>query len=514
MRSGLTRLSVAVLALAVVTLVYGWRLEDVPVYPTADELIIGLNGHALATTGHDRRGRWLPLFFQIDEFRLKGTIWYQPVIMYATAGVLTIAPLSEWAIRLPAVLAGLVDVALMFLIVRQIYQRTALAAAAAALLALTPAHFVHSRFAMDYILPLPFLLAWLLAQVHYQRSRDARFLFAATLALGLGLYSYIAAVAMMPIYLAMTAWLLWRNGAPARHYAVAAAGVALPLTLFVAWLAGHQTIVAETFARYDLANPERLGWIGRISLYWGYLSPSYLFFSGGSEQVFAPRTTGVFLLSLAPLLAVGIYRAVRSTAPIDRVVLVGFLTAPLAALLLDAEGAINRSLEVLPFGVLLAAGGLDLILPKETHEQGARRRRLAIAIALVVASLVQWRGFVADYFGDYRIRSAPLFQGNIEPAIEAILAREGIGQRPDVYIFDGLDLWWTYYVRKHQRPDLVGRTIALGENDDIPRGSLALINVQAEGGATHVSRLTAMGAATITSVADIDGRPSFVVLQR
>ena len=53
-------------------------------------------------------------------------------------------------------------------------------------------------------------------------------MFAATLLLGIGFYSYIAAVLMAPIYLLFTAALLFHARKPVRDYAVAAAGFALP----------------------------------------------------------------------------------------------------------------------------------------------------------------------------------------------------------------------------------------------------------------------------------------------
>ena len=82
-----TLLAILLLAAAVAAL-YAYRLSDSPIYLTPDEVVIGLDAHALATTGADLRGRTLPLYFPIDEFRVKGTIWYQPVIMYLTAAVL------------------------------------------------------------------------------------------------------------------------------------------------------------------------------------------------------------------------------------------------------------------------------------------------------------------------------------------------------------------------------------------------------------------------------------------
>src|SRR5215204_4001227 len=206
-----TLLAILLLAAAVAAL-YAYRLSDSPIYLTPDEVVIGLDAHALATTGADLRGRTLPLYFQIDEFRVKGTIWYQPLIMYVTAAVLTIAPLTEWAIRSPAVLIGVIDVVLMFLLLRRLFPESSLAWLGAIFLALSPAHFTHSRFAMDYIYPLPFILGWLYALSVYLSSRRRTALAIAGLCLGLGFYSYIAAIVLMPALFALTVVVLWREG--------------------------------------------------------------------------------------------------------------------------------------------------------------------------------------------------------------------------------------------------------------------------------------------------------------
>ena len=50
----------------------------------------------------------------------------------------------------------------MFFIVRRLFKCDWLACAAAGMLAMTPAHFILSRYALDYLYPLPFLLGWLL----------------------------------------------------------------------------------------------------------------------------------------------------------------------------------------------------------------------------------------------------------------------------------------------------------------------------------------------------------------
>ena len=92
----------------------------------------------------------------------------------------------------------------MYFLARAFFRSAVLGAFSAVLLALTPAHFIHSRFAMDYLYPVPFVILWLLAFRVYETGRRPAMLFAATLSLGLGFYSYIAAVLMMPLYFALT----------------------------------------------------------------------------------------------------------------------------------------------------------------------------------------------------------------------------------------------------------------------------------------------------------------------
>src|SRR5713226_6437051 len=134
-------------------LLYGHRLEYAPPHLEIDEVLIGLDAHSIASTGHDLRGELLPLYSQTAEHS-----WYQPFVIYLTALALKVVPLSEWAVRLPTVCVGIVDVALMYFVARYLFASDFFAVIAAGLLMATPAHFIHSRYGMDYIYPLPFIL--------------------------------------------------------------------------------------------------------------------------------------------------------------------------------------------------------------------------------------------------------------------------------------------------------------------------------------------------------------------
>ena len=59
-------------------------------------------------------------------------------------------------------LTGIADVILIYFVAKRLLGSTRFAAIASAGLALTPAHLIFSRQALDYMLPLPFVLGWLL----------------------------------------------------------------------------------------------------------------------------------------------------------------------------------------------------------------------------------------------------------------------------------------------------------------------------------------------------------------
>ena len=225
----------------------------------------------------------MPLYFKIQMRGEERSGWFMPVIFYSIAAVLKVLPLSETSARLPSVLIGVTDIILIFFIARRMFTRRWLPLVAAGMLALTPAHFILSRYALDYLYPLPFALGWLLCLLTFLESGRPRTLFAATLLLGIGFYSYIAAVLMAPIYLLFTGALLFNGRKPARDYLFAAAGFALPLLMLVPWLAASDGICRHGQSLRSLQHGQH----GRAS------GPAFV------PQLQQPRRTRRHLLELS-----------------------------------------------------------------------------------------------------------------------------------------------------------------------------------------------------------------------
>ena len=576
--------------LAAAAVLYARRLGDAPVYMSPDEVIIAVDAHSLATTGRDVHGVSLPLYFKIQMRGDERQGWFMPVIFYATAGVLKVLPLSEVSARLPSVIVGLTDIVLIFFIARRLFRSDWLGMAAAAMLTLTPAHFILSRYALDYLYPTPFLLAWLLCVLSYLESGSRRTLFAGTLLLGVGFYSYIAAIVLAPIALLSTAAILFHERKPARDYAVAASGFALPLLLLLPWIASHPTAFADTASRYELYNTSQMDALQglrsffsynnieqRAGIYWSFLNPSFLFFTGDAQMPFSTRAVGVFLMPAAVLMIAGICYAIRRPSPAHLLVLLGFFCAPLAAVLVPENSEIIRAAAMLPFGVLLAAMGVEafwqwgrldraraIVMPAGVamlagglayagwtlatrHHLTASTGPLILggaalcaiafasdaisvtkiaAVLLLLAMPVQFAGFARDYFGDYRRRSSNWLDGNIRGALVDLIDREARDHAPFIYfsqlrstsgLADTRNRWmetyWTFYLTKEGRRDLLQRTRVF----DPARVSAVPLRslVLANIGDPSIDRLVREGALKrVQTIVDADGTTFYTILQR
>ena len=327
-------------------------------------------------------------------------MWWQPVLIYLIAAVLRFAPLSEWSVRLPIATLAILNVALMFAVARRLFSNIWYPVLAASMLALTPAHLIFGRMATDYFCPIPFALVWLLCLLRCVQT-DRAWLPAATgLVLGVGLYSYIASWMVMPFYLAVTHGMLWLFRKPLRAHVELAIGFAVPLLALIPWIWLHPDMPRDTFRAYAVNTSLNL--TERVALYWDYFNPSYLFFSGGSDLMWATRRAGIFVLAAAVLLPCGIWSIRRRNAsPIRAVLLVGFFFAPVPIMLALPEApryATARDLLAVPFGVLISVAGVEwLVAERDVTRAGAVRHELIGRVGPAVAPRNRVRAGFSGY---------------------------------------------------------------------------------------------------------------------
>jgi 4-amino-4-deoxy-L-arabinose transferase-like glycosyltransferase len=485
------RRAAPLLLLLLAAALYFWRLDAAPIYLAPDEVIIANDAHALATTGRALNGTWLPLYFAAGA----NNSWFMPVIYYAIAIVLQVLPLAEWSIRLPVVLAGVSSIALVYLVGRRLYGDRLSALVAAFVIACAPAFFILSRYALDYTLPVPFVLGWLLCVlIAIEGGRSRAWWAAAGLCLGLGWYAYISSLVMMPIYVGLTLVLMAATRRRWTECALFAAGFLLPLTLFAAWLMQHPEAIAATARRYgfiESTQPAAAALSGSIDIgqmlarLSSFFRFDFLFLLGDTYLPFSTRTVGVFVGASGVLIGAGIFSVVVSRrTPIGFLVLACFLLSPLAASVLRDEGAIRRAIGMVVFGALLAGYGAERIrriraiplfrpiailvcavgltagvsvMAWTGYRQGrvseTATRVIVIAVAaaviarlsrraphgvLVVAPIVaiaalQFAAFQRTYHGEYVARVAVWLQGNIRGSMEQLIVESD--RRPEAPVY-------------------------------------------------------------------------------
>ena len=516
------------LLVAVLFPVYAGGLDRAPVAMVSDEANFGSQAASLVATGRDFNGTRLPLFFLIkDPLTPDGasTIWYQPFLFYAIAASLWAFPITEWSIRLPNALLALGSIWLVYAIGCQLFGRKSYALVAALMLGLMPAHVVMSRRALDYVCPLPFALVWFLCVNTFRESRQLRYMVIAGAALGVGLYSYIASWAWMPFLLLITPFAVADTGQVRRASIAAAAAFTVPLLALAYWLIWHpdtlQTLVryqipigqtatlADRFwslANFDLAE--------RISLYWDYFNPSFLFFSGGSNL--AQANTGALPLSMAVFLPIGFYQLVRRGSPAGRILLAVmlFVPVPIAITLPDnPEFTIARALLVLPFAALVATYGVERTMASP------HRMIHAITVLLLLALPLQFAGFIRDYFSDYQRRTARLSDPlNTADVATYLLSRDAREPISAIYLpsnHKGAAWLWKFQTLKAGRTELWARTREFdpgrGDAHAVPAGSLLVV---LDPHPTTSALLEQGGFSVATAIRGLDGEAAALVLRK
>jgi hypothetical protein len=211
-----------------------------------------------------------------------------------------------------------------------------------------------------------------------------------------------------------------------------------------------------------------------VSVWYTYFNPSFLFFGGDASIVHSTREVGVFLLPLAVFLPLGIFRLVvdRKT-PIQRTLLWGLFTAPVAGAIVAEYYRISRALVMLPFAILIATYGVDYLLTN------TRRLPRLAAIGLLVLAPIQFGYFWRDYLTGYRVRSAGWFEGNIAGALEDVIERQPAPAASPVYLTTAIpwiDAYWHFYTLKHHRDDLLKSAVYFDPKTfdarAVPKGSL------------------------------------------
>jgi 4-amino-4-deoxy-L-arabinose transferase-like glycosyltransferase len=375
-----------------------------------DEAAVAYDAWSILATGRDQYGETLPLFPR-STARLNCLYVYLCVPGVAGLG------LTEAAARLPAALAGVATVGLVFFLVRRA-GGTSAGLLAAGFLAVSPWHVLLSRTAFDWVtLPaLSTLTAVLAARALEGRAGG----WLAGLAGGVSLYGYAPVRPWLPLVLIGLA--LTHRRAVARRWRSLVGGAALLVVLAVpvAWMTlkpeGRERLEAVTGGATTALDAVR-GFAGR---YVASFDPSFYLRPAGEPELHRLRSSGLLTALEAALLLLGVLGVVRERREMGRLLLYWLLAAPLAVSLhRDCPDPILL-VTMLPAPQALAGlGGAALL---RGLARLPRLRWVGVA-ALSAAAALTARATALDLYRDYPTYSASLWTHGVREMVAEIESR-------------------------------------------------------------------------------------------
>jgi len=132
-----------------------WQLGIVPVGVTHDEMGYIYNAFSIAKTGKNVFEQYLPFL----TWMVQGGFPFMPVPIYLSVPFFWIMPISATAGRLPSALLGSLDIFLLYIFIKKVFNKESFALLTALSLAISPWHIHFSRSAYDPNYALFFYLA-------------------------------------------------------------------------------------------------------------------------------------------------------------------------------------------------------------------------------------------------------------------------------------------------------------------------------------------------------------------
>jgi len=388
-----------------------YRLDQLPPGLHYDEAFKGVEARKIIA-GAER-----PIFFS-ENFT------EEPMRIYATALTFVLFGESPWSLRLSSALAGILNVAALYLLARALFRSRAVAALAALTLAILYWHVNFSRLGMEPILTplmmtLSFGFLWralkgdewrvtsdtAIHSPHVTRHTSLEFALAGAF-LGATQYTYKAALFApflvagfigLEVLLDRDFWTRHRRGLII--FALAAVLAFAPLGLY---FAAHPSELIERPSTVTVASS------GPATLADNALKVAGMFFVQGDDN---PRSNLPGRPVLDPFLAIGFGVGLVVTMATlrkreSRLLLLWLVVMALPSVLTDFAPHFGRSIGLTPVVPLIVASGFGAILQQvQSRWRMADRRLLAVYCLLFIGLASSLYSTVHDYFGVWGTRS-------------------------------------------------------------------------------------------------------------
>lgn len=397
-----------------------YKLDQVPPSLSWDEAAFGVNAWTIANYGRDEYGKIFPLYFHSfgDD--------KHPVHIYITTFFTKLLDLNEFSTRFPAALFGILNVLIIYLVAKVMFEKKIIGLIAAFFLAISPYSIHFSRFNHELNFALFFYLLGLL--LFFKTIKDhKKFLPYSILSFGICFLTYHPSKLIVPASIMILTFLYWRNLILLKRQLLYSLSVGILFLIIVVLnppLLGlarfnQNSLNPDDIKRTPLfkqTNNELLGKLNLVAIqYSWHFTPQYLFINGDKNPRLSSQT-GEFYKLDALLLIIGIIFLVLKKSRENIFLLFLSLIAPLpSAVVAEAPHAARSSFMMGSWHMITAIGFYSLIsvLKKIVI------RWVVIAIVIAILTLFL-KSYLEYYFGEYAIRYAIDWQYGMKEIVEFV----------------------------------------------------------------------------------------------
>jgi 4-amino-4-deoxy-L-arabinose transferase-like glycosyltransferase len=375
---------ILILILLLAALLRLWKLGSIPPSLTSDEASLGYNAYSILKTGRDEYGKLLPIIF-------KSFGDYKPgFYVYLTVPFVAVLGLTEFAVRFPSAIAGIISVFLVYLIAGQLFKNRKLSLISAFVMTIAPWAIYLSRGAWEVNVSLTLTLLGI--YLFFKAFENQKLLILSALSFALTFITYQGAKLSTGLVLLILAILYWKEILRInRKYLIGGiiTGILISLPIILSLFQGQtgRLSVFSIFSyerpkeytqailnqgkesvgnlNYYLFHSETLNYARGIMTRWfNHFSGRFLFFEGDWQN---PRHTapyqGVLLMSDLVILVLGLFALIKLGSKKEYLFIwFWLLLSSLPAILSrDQVHAVRSFNMVIPLVLILSLGWLKLL---------------------------------------------------------------------------------------------------------------------------------------------------------
>lgn len=432
-----------------------------------DEASIGYNAYALLKTGADEYGNRLPISIRsFDDFK-------PPVYIYLDVPSVMVFGLNEFGVRFPSAILGLLTVALVYLLTKELFvdfeknKKEKLALLSAFLYGVSPWHLQFSRAAFEGNVGLFFFVFgfWLLLK----GLNSPKYILLSIVGFGISIYSYHSFLLIVPLFLFLVFVYFRENLIKNKKHYLLALVVALifVLPVFFSFVSrsgsGSRLSMVSIFGsgdtlnpsikqlQYDIKNNDKIGiildnrrivyFLSFAKGYFDHWNPDFLFFHGDGGRQHHAVNMGMLYLWSFPFILIGIYFLFSKKTKRSFLIMIMFLLAPLPSAISTGTPHPVRAIAMEPGFSIFAALGLYFIF-----SQRGRIKNMAMLIIVITFFILNFSYYLHQYYVFTPIEYGDFWQyGNKQALKEAKLLGGKYSKIVYTYGYDQPYIYYLFY---------------------------------------------------------------------